>query len=108
MAPALGGAAYLLVTLYLQEVLGTGRAGQVVAPVGLLTLALGAVLGQVAVRLGPRTAVGGAATSGVAGHEQGLAGGVRQTSSQLGVAVLVVAMGGAVFAMARSAVPRRP
>ncbi|RFU39715.1 MFS transporter [Actinomadura logoneensis] len=135
----MSGGAYLLVTLYLQEVEGTGpvRAGLVVAPVGLVNLALGPVLGRTVVRVGLRAAVGGsavaagsllalvasrmtpgrdvlvfgavllpfgaamlattvastlAATSGVADHEQGLAGGVRQTSFQLGVAIGVAVL----------------
>ncbi|MFC4907665.1 MFS transporter [Actinomadura gamaensis] len=135
----MSGAAYLLVTLYLQEVrnLGPVRAGLVVAPVGLLNLALGTVLGRTVTRLGLRAAVSGAtacagallalvasqmtpgrnvllfglvllpfgmamlattvtstlaATSGVAPDEQGLAGGVRQTSFQLGIAIGVAAL----------------
>ncbi|GAA0320488.1 MFS transporter [Actinoallomurus spadix] len=135
----MSGAAYLLVTLYLQEVQGCSpvRAGLIVAPVGVLNLALGTVLSRMITRIGLRLSVTGAtmsaglllaviatqmtvtrnllvfglvllpfgmmmlattvsstlaATSGVAGHEQGLAGGVRQTSFQLGIALGVAVL----------------
>ncbi|MEV4252271.1 hypothetical protein AB0J52_03765 [Spirillospora sp. NPDC049652] len=131
----MSGGAYLLVTLCLQEVEGLGpvRAGPVVAPVGLLNLALGTVLSRLVVRVGLRVAVSGAAVSarlllavvcapddagagrggvrcraaavldGDAGDHArgdvrrhrsraGLAGGVRQTSFQLGVALGVAGL----------------
>ncbi|NKZ03019.1 MFS transporter [Actinomadura latina] len=135
----MSGAGYLLVTLYLQEVKGCGPvlAGLIVAPVGVLNLALGTVLPRVITRIGLRLSISGAtvsaglllavistqmtaardlvvfgllllpfgammlattvsstlaATSGVSGHEQGLAGGVRQTSFQLGIALGVAAL----------------
>lgn len=135
----MSGSAYLLVTLYLQEVKGCtpGRAGLIVAPIGLLNIALGTVLSRLITRIGLRLSVTGAtisaglllaviatqmtvernlvvfglvllpfgmtmlattvsstlaATSGVAGHEQGLAGGVRQTSFQLGIAIGVATL----------------
>ncbi|QKW39558.1 MFS transporter [Actinomadura sp. NAK00032] len=135
----MSGAGYLLVTLYLQEVRGCSpvRAGLIVAPVGVLNLALGTVLPRLMTRIGLRLSITGAtmsaglllavistqmtasknlvvfglvllpfgmamlattvsstlaATSGVAGDEQGLAGGIRQTSFQLGIALGVATL----------------
>jgi EmrB/QacA subfamily drug resistance transporter len=59
------GAAYLLVTMYLQEVLGYSpvKAGFIVAPVGILNLLLGTVLGKWITRLGIRFSLTAAAVA---------------------------------------------
>ncbi len=135
----MSGAGYLLVTLYLQEAGGRTpvQAGLIVAPIGVVNLALGAVFGRLITRIGLRRSIAGAtmaaglflavvasqmtagrdpllfglvllpfgmamlattisstlaATWGVAGDEQGLAGGVRQTSFQLGIALGVAVL----------------
>ncbi|MEV6907087.1 MFS transporter [Amycolatopsis sp. NPDC051071] len=139
VAGFVSGTAYLLVTLYLQEVLGRTpwEAGLIVAPIGPLNILFGTVLGRLIMRLGVRTSLTTAtfmaglfialvasqmstdqnvfvfglillpmglammatmvtstlaATSGVAGHEQGLAAGVRQTCFQLGIALGVAVL----------------
>ncbi|UVS81451.1 MFS transporter [Actinokineospora sp. UTMC 2448] len=53
------GSAYLLVTMYLQEVLGYSalQAGLIVAPVGVLNISFGFVLGRLITRLGLRVSV---------------------------------------------------
>lgn len=133
------GATYLLITTDLQDALGFSplKAGLIVAPVGVLNVVYGFVIGRIIMRLGlwramtiatagasllialtaSQVAVGEnilvfaivalpmgmafmsttvtstlAATSGVAGHEQGLAAGVRQTSFQFGIAGGVAAL----------------
>ncbi|GAA3454037.1 MFS transporter [Dactylosporangium matsuzakiense] len=135
---AMNGAGYLLLTLYLQEVLHYTpiQAGLAVAPTGVANVLLGRVAGKLVTRFGVRTmmtvatAVGAlsiaalalflrphqsygvlvvpivlmgmcflmttvsatiGAVAGVSNAEQGLAGGLRQTSLQLGIALGVAA-----------------
>lgn len=53
------GSAYLLTTVYLQEVLGRSalEAGLIVAPVGILNVLFGVILGRLITRLGIRASV---------------------------------------------------
>lgn len=139
-AGAMPGAGYVLLTLYMQQVLHFSplRAGLVIVPTGLLSMVIGLFAGKMVTRFGLRRtaaaapAVGGAliavvasqmvpgqngivlallimpmgvaflyttvsstigTVTGVRKEEQGLAGGLRQTTFQLGpalgVAVLV-------------------
>jgi predicted MFS family arabinose efflux permease len=139
VAGAMTGAGYLMLTMYLQQVLGYGpvEAGLAVAPTGVVNVLLGRVIGKLVTRFGVRAvmtvATTGAAaclaglaavitphqgypaialvavpmgmffllttvtatigaTAGVADNEQGLAGGLRQTSLQLGIALGVATL----------------
>jgi EmrB/QacA subfamily drug resistance transporter len=84
------GAAYLLATMFLQEVLGYSpiKAGLIVAPVGILNILFGFVLGRLITRLGLRVSVT-AATVG-SGLLIGLVG--AQVSASANVWLFAIAL----------------
>ncbi len=92
----LSGSAYLLVTLYLQEVMGCTpvQAGLIVAPIGLVNVVFGMVLGRLIPRVGLAASLTGATVSA------GLL--VALVASQVAVAQNLVLFGLVLFPMGMS------
>ncbi|MEW9531929.1 MFS transporter [Microbispora sp. NPDC049125] len=92
----LSGSAYLLVTLYLQEVMGCTpvQAGLIVAPIGLVNVLFGVVLGRLIPRIGLVVSLTGATVSA------GLL--VALVASQVAVAQNLVLFGLVLFPMGMS------